>query len=501
MDIVAALAPSDKRVTSTHSNNAGFAHMKRVLLIGLGIVVTLGLLGGGALGAMMWRFTPDIPEAEYSVPANQTEARLQDLDYLRKYPQADLSMDEAQLAAFYSLIDDLEARAATMTEAEFVMGVSAAGAMPENGHSGVSTTGTMNRLNSLPVRFAWFGDGLHIVRAHAEHAELIGARVAAYEGLAPEDIVPRMDPYFGGNDAFLRHNSVQFFAAPASLHAVGVIDQPDNVTLELAGPDGESFSQELSVEEAPTKLFYPAGYAIAKPHENETESGHDWLFLDPAMTEATWFGRHPETVLWTDQLDHGGTYWRMRNVFGDDQTSVPDWLEEQAQLLRENPAEYLVLDLRANLGGDYTQAMSVASELGELVKPDGRVYVLTDEATFSAGIVTAYYALHGAGKQAVLVGEPMGDGLQFWAEGGGMPMTLPNSEIRLYASTGYHDWENGCSDWSRCFWINILFDVAVGDADIDLPAPLLFSDYVRGVDSGIEAILAAEAARQEQGSN
>ncbi len=475
--------------------------MKRVLLIGLGIVVALGLLVGGALGAMIWRFTPDIPDVEYSTPANPTEARLQDLDYLRKYPQADLSMSEEQLEAFYALIDDLEARADSMTDAEFVMGVSAAGAMPENGHSGVSTTGTMNRLNSLPVRFAWFGDGLHIVRAHAEYAELIGARVAAYEGISPDAIVEQMDPYFGGNDAFLRHNSAQFFAAPASLHAAEVIDQPDRVTLELTGLDGESSTQELTVEATPTQFFHPAGYTIAKVHENETESGHDWRFLDPEMTEATWFGRDPDTVLWTDQLDHGGAYWRMRNVFGDDQTSVPDWLEEQAELLRENPTDYLVLDLRANLGGDYTQAMSVASELGELIKPDGRVYVLTDEATFSAGIVTAYYALHGAGERAVLVGEPMGDGLQFWAEGGGKSMVLPNSEIRLFASTGYHDWENGCSDWSRCFWINILFDVAVGDADIDLPAPLLFSDYVRGVDSGIEAILAAEAARQGRNSN
>jgi len=89
----------------------------------------------------------------------------------------------------------------------------------------------------------------------------------------------------------------------------------------------------------------------------------------------------------------------------------------------------------------------------------------------------------------------MGDDMQFWAEGGGTPMVLPNSEIRLFASTGYHDWENGCEDWSQCFWINTLFGVAAGPVEVDMPAPLMFSDYWQGIDSGMEAILAAEAER------
>ncbi len=469
--------------------------MKRILLIALGIFVLVSLLAGGGFGYFMWRFTPQIPEANYPEPANLTEARLQDLDYLRRYPEADLSFSEGQLAAFNAWIDHLEARVDTMTEAEFVMGVSAAGAVTENGHSGVSVGRTMNRLNSLPVRFAWFTDGLHIVRAHGDYADLIGARVVRYEGQDPLALYPRMDPYFGGNDAFLRQNSASFFAAPASLHAAGLIDQPDRLSLDLVGMEGEAFTQSLQVEDRATGFFGVQRNAIAQLYDPEVESGHDWRFLDPAMTEATWFGRHPDRALWADTLDHGGVYWRMRNVFGNEATPLPGWLEDQAQALRDTPAAFLVLDLRANEGGDYTRAMGVAQSLGELVQPGGRIYILTDGNTFSAGIVTAYYALYGAGDQAVLVGAPMGDDMQFWAEGGGTSMRLPNSGIRLWASTGYHDWENGCTDWSPCFWINILFGVALGPVEVDLEAPLRFSDYARGVDSGMAAILAAEAER------
>lgn len=470
--------------------------MKASLRIGLCILVVLLMMAGAGFGAFIWRFSPDIPDANYPEPANISESRQQDLDYLRRFPEADLSFSPAQLTAFNTLVDDLEAKVDTLSEAEFVMGVSAAGAIPENGHSGVSISGTMNRLNSLPVRFAWFGDGLHIVRARAEHADLIGSRVAVYQGQSPEALYPKMDRYFGGNDAFLRQNSALFFAAPASLHAAGLIDQPSTIMMELVGQDGKAISRSLAVEDKPTRFTFPARYVLGKADKTEIDSGHDWHFLDPAKTEATWYGRHPDKILWSDSLADGGVYWRIRNVMGNDATPLPNWLEEQAEILRTNPANYLVLDLRANEGGDYTKAMSIARKIGELVKPDGRVYILADGDTFSAGIVTAYFALHGAGDRAVLAGHPMGDGLQFWAEGGGAPMVLPNSEIRLFASTGYHDWENGCSDWSRCFWINILFGVAVGPVKVDLPAPLLFSDYARGIDSGIQAILKAEATRR-----
>jgi len=234
---------------------------------------------------------------------------------------------------------------------------------------------------------------------------------------------------------------------------------------------------------------------LGQAHPNELDSDHDWRFLDPSITDATWYGRHPDKVLWSDTLENGGVYWRLRNIIGDDELSVSDWLEKQAAILRDDPADYLVIDLRANGGGDYTQAMAVAREIGDLITPDGRVYLLTDGDTFSAGIVTAFFVIHGAGDRAVLTGAEMGDEMQFWAEGGGKSMVLPNSKIRLFASTGYHDWENGCGDWTKCFWINTLFGVAVGPTEVDLPAPLLFADYVQGVDSGVEAILAAEAKR------
>ncbi len=65
----------------------------------------------------------------------------------------------------------------------------------------------------------------------------------------------------------------------------------------------------------------------------------------------------------------------------------------------------------------------------------------------------------------------------------------------IYVSTGYHDWENGCESFARCFWPNVIYGVAAGPPDVSLSAPMRISDYARREDTAISAILAAEAAR------
>jgi hypothetical protein len=55
-------------------------------------------------------------------------------------------------------------------------------------------------------------------------------------------------------------------------------------------------------------------------------------------------------------------------------------------------------------------------------------------------------------------------------------------------ATGYHDWEHGCSDWAKCFWPNILFGVAAGKLDADLPTLSTFAAYRSGRDESIEKI-------------
>ncbi len=465
----------------------------RIILIIAMLIAAFVLVPAAGAGLYFWRFYAPIPEADYPKPRDPAEARRQDLDHLARLPEFDRSFSEDEAAQFAAHITELRDQAAALSEAGFVMGVAKAAAITENGHTNLGLRALGTTLNSLPVRFFWFGDGLHIVRARAGVADLIGARVVAYDGEAPEALLLGLDPYIGGNDPWLRFLSPLFFASPMAMHEAGLAAAPDRVVLTLEDADGVTRDVELKPEDDPTPFMSVSMHPRAMPSASETQSGHDWRFLDPETIAKAHYGRRPTETLWSESLPGGGVYIRMRRIMGSDDNGTPisTWLKEVSAPLGEAPADYLVLDLRSNGGGDLTLTMTFARNIAELVTPDGHVYILTDNGTFSAALVTAAYARHGAGERSVIVGAHVGDDEQFWAEGGGV-LHLPNSGLNVGLATGYHDWENGCTDWTRCYWLASALGVAAGPLDPDIAAPLTYADYAQGIDTAMQVVFEAE---------
>jgi len=75
---------------------------------------------------------------------------------------------------------------------------------------------------------------------------------------------------------------------------------------------------------------------------------------------------------------------------------------------------------------------------------DRRVGVLVDKFTFSAAIVFVAILKHRLGTRLDLIGEEMGDGLTFFAEGGTLELSTGGAVVR-YASA-FHDWAAGRID-------------------------------------------------------
>ncbi|MEM7536147.1 MAG: hypothetical protein AAF639_28450 [Chloroflexota bacterium] len=467
--------------------------MKRVLkVIGVLLLINTVLTAIG-VGLFFWRFVPRIPAADFPTPQDNAEAQEQDLDYLLNLTTIDHSFSEEAKTQFQAHVEEMRTQVGTMSDTEFAMQVAAAVALADNGHTNVRIAHLADQLNSLPLRFFWFDDGLYIVRAHAELAAFIGAQVVAYDGTPPEEIVLRLNQYYGGNEPTVRFNSPYFFASPAAMHGVNMAAKPDQVSLTLRLMDGKTQETTVLVEENQTETMRVVDHALAKNAKEELESGNDWYFLDPETVALAHYGMHPEKRLWTGELPNDGFYIRMRITLDADDVSLSRWLADIQEQLKSSPTAYLVLDLRSNPGGDYTKTRSFAKAMADLVKPDGRIYTLTDGGTFSAAVVTAAFAKHGADSKGQIVGSQMGDRAQFWAEGGGV-LTLPNSGVKVSVSTGYHDWENGCTDWRRCYWLNIFMGVAAGKLDPAINAPLTFADYSHGIDTTMQAVFDAESA-------
>jgi hypothetical protein len=112
---------------------------------------------------------------------------------------------------------------------------------------------------------------------------------------------------------------------------------------------------------------------------------------------------------------------------------VTGLIKEVTALLEKHTVKGLIVDVRFNTGGD----AGVSSPLVEALTPRLKgmpVIVLTSRTTFSAGITLAAQLKQQA--NASVVGEPVGDNLDLWSEGGNL--LLPNSGLTVHYANGFH---------------------------------------------------------------
>jgi hypothetical protein len=171
-----------------------------------------------------------------------------------------------------------------------------------------------------------------------------------------------------------------------------------------------------------------------------------------------------------------------------DETPLQDKL---AGVVFENilPAQpkHIIVDLRLNNGGDFFNTILFSRAIPRLVPRDGHVFVLVGRATFSAGITTAAMLKGEGGDNVTLIGEPMGDGGQFWSEG--KYVELPNSKIAVRYSPQFHDYETGCFDIDDCYWATVAFGPRGISISPETTVDLSFKAYAEGRDPVLETAL------------
>ncbi len=101
--------------------------------------------------------------------------------------------------------------------------------------------------------------------------------------------------------------------------------------------------------------------------------------------------------------------------------------------------------------------------------------------------ITAFVK-HAGLRQVVILGEPVGDRLVFFSEGGSG--CLPNARLCVAYETGKHDYQHACTDWDVCFWLNYLFEYRVDSLDPDEVISLSFKDWRAGVDRVLDRAIA-----------
>ncbi|MEX0902288.1 MAG: hypothetical protein WDZ76_06125 [Pseudohongiellaceae bacterium] len=476
--------------------------------------LTLLLLLIGTIAFLMYPAFRSPPLADFPAPASRLEANRQDIAYLRDVlPRLDRSFTPAQWALFHQDLDALREAAGTLDAAALEMGLAKAVARADNGHTNVMGAGWGLTLNSLPLRFYWFADGLYILRADPAYPELPGARVLALNGRAPDELVHLLSPYTGGGPALKRELAVHFMESPQAMQAAGLAESALLSELTLRTSSGDDRVVTVNAIDAPASgpapartpltimvdprdLYWPRRDLSPVPLPEEAPFPHPtgeqrpWLhLLDNRSIPISL--QHPHRFYWMTGLDDGKILFLQMNAAMDDPSDEPFAVfvnRVLAHVEKEAP-RYAIVDFRSNLGGSYQLTAEFTRALPRAMPENGRIFILTSANTYSAGVITTARLKYFSGDRATIVGEPLGDHARFWSEAA-TRIVLPNSGLRIGYATGFHDWANGCTlrQILICYPANYLLGVAAGDLDPTLPISWSFTDYLAGRDTAVEAV-------------
>lgn len=463
--------------------------IKKIIVMAIGLIVLLAIVAGGFIAAMRHHFHPSAPQPHFPPAADALDAQRQDVRYFRQLIALDRSFARADRSEANRRLDSLEALGTVLDRPHFRASLMQIDALADNGHSRVENQRTAAPLE-LPVRVAMFSDGFYIMRSTEINADLVGSRVTAIDGQPIEAVVTKLAQLRGGTPMWRRLQASQSLVLQDLLYGIDVAPDMEHSTWTLQTPVGATITRRLD--------------AYAPPANEPAVSGTRWLSSEPLTGMASQWRAvepdHPLPLSWIDfdkafrslRLPGSCTeYVQLKANADQGGQSIKAFLSSTERGLRKAPPCNVILDLRYDGGGDLMNTYGFARGLPTMIPPSGKIYVLTGPATFSAGISTVAFVKHAGRGRVVIVGEPVGDRLQFFSEGGSA--CLPNYPLCVAYETGKHDYQHACTDWDVCFWLNYFIEFRVESLDPDEEIPLSFENWRAGADPVLErAIMLAQ---------
>ena len=401
-----------------------------------------------------------------------------DAEAMREYVEKNRAYSAAARAESLRRLDTLAAWLAW--PARFELEAAAIAALADNGHSVLFPPQWTTRYPRSPVRFGLFADGLFVIAAPPGLAGLIGSEVVEINGRPWRSVRDAYAGYQGGEQAFRDQFVTYFMEIPALLHAAGLGADPASLTLKLADRDGAT-----STVNVPARLTPLEGEAAFVGHPQLLEAAA----MVPASARPLYLqdAERPWRLVFTEAID--GAYIQLKSTAGE---GISGFLSGALAELRARRPRNIVVDLRFNLGGDLNLARDFMQALPALAA-GGRLYAITSGRTFSAAISSLGYLKQAAGDRLTIVGEPIGDRLEFWAEG--EMIRLPGAGAMLLYATERHNYMTGCPE-ADCHAAIRDHPIRVATLRPDLPTPLRFADFIAGRDPAMAAIAADINARR-----
>lgn len=406
--------------------------------------------------------------------ADLAAQRQEDLaTFKNEYLDIDQSYSPEARKKAEALLAELSARAADMSDARFVLGLAHIAAVSHNGHTTLLNPGWTAQFNRIPLKFLITSDGLFIGGADKANRDLIGKRVVSIDGARWPVLQDAWRAYMGGNRGWRDQFIYYFIESPEILHAAGLAASPDSVTVDYANARGRVKSRRIAARtDLPplqgTEAYLPPPRALELSREGF--GGKPPLYLQDPATPFRFFAM-PE---------RNAAYVQFRaNADFDGDADISAFAKDVLAKLQAQRPRFIILDERFNLGGDLGTTRDLMNALGDIVGPDGRVFILDSGRTFSAGIASAAYAKQAAGDRAVIIGTAPGDNLEFWAEGD--LVVLPNSKAAFIYGRQRHNYMTGCPE-PDCHKPIQIHPIRIKTLEPDIEVEMSYADFSEGRD-------------------
>lgn len=410
------------------------------------------------------------------IVADIAQVRTQFLDKDRAFSPAARKAAESRLA-------ELEKNAADLSQVRFDLALAQIAALADNGHTLAAAASRSRRYERADLRLVPFGEDFHVLRVKAENKDLLGARLTAIDGVPVEKLRELGRSLSGGVPAWRDRNVPYFLESPPQLRALGVGQGDAAPEYSFVTREGRTLKRTFTVSPPgadrvggnATRWMFP----VLAPLEDRA-----WRTL-MAEARAPWALQEPvRRFRWRHDEALNALILDMRQSSNAQTEKLADYFAAVDKAVAAHAPRHLVLDLRMNGGGDLTTTRDFAERLPKLVT--GKIYALTSPWTFSAAISTLGYLKQAAPDRVVIVGEAVGDRLEFFAEG--RPVTLTHSKEVLLPATERHDYRTGCRQMEDCHRNVVNRPIAVKTLDPDIAAPWTIDDYVAARDPAMDAV-------------
>jgi len=341
----------------------------------------------------------------------------QDLDQiLETVPPTDPSFRQVDKNALDNSIRQTRHDAVEGSLDAFLLSAMRLLALPGNGHTRLIPN---NTIEVLPLRFVSIGRSVYVVGSATDETAPRGVLIAA-NGIAVTEIDAKAAAFLAGTRQRKRVIGPILLAWPYALKHLGILSEGGTTEYRVLDETGQVRSLEIpNRQTVPGPKLYP-----------RNEHGR----VDPAW--------EPERFVEIIDLQELGLSIALPSFFDPKGTALRTAITVAAESVRACSTPTLLIDIRGNTGGNFLLTMPLIDAISE--GSARQVVILVDKFTFSAAIVFVAILKHRLATRLTLVGEDMGDGLTFFAEGGLLDLPVSGAVVRY--STAFHDWKTGTTD-------------------------------------------------------